>query len=173
MTRGWQIMITLKRLSRCKLLVLILSTMLLWQPADGRCKSAKVHRSLRHDAKLVLARANPYLKAYRDLDLDQIVPFVEPRPSDTARLYVKNRLEMGEGRNLHHGVSIYCVEAMRPATDGFHSIISGKAFYLSASSLPEEFFFYVSIEAKQPFFTHLMFSRSDTFHLSGAKPIPQ
>ncbi len=157
----------------CNLLVLIFSTMLLSQSAEGSCKRTKIDPSLRPDAKLVLARSNPYLKAYRNLDLDQILPFIDSRSSESARLFVKNRLELGGGRNLHHGVSVYCVEEIRPATDGFHSMISGKAFYLGTSSPPEDFFFYASIEEKRPVFTHLMFLRSDTFHLSGAKPIPQ
>jgi len=166
-------MLSLVRFSWSNLLVLILSTMLLCQSADGNCKRTKVDRSLRPDAKLLLDHLNPYLKAYRKLDLDQILPFIDSRSSESARLFVKNRLELGGGRNLHHGVSVYCVEEIRPGTDGFHSMISGKAFYRNASSPPEDIFFYASIEVNGPVFTHLMFLRSDTFHLSGAKPILQ
>ncbi len=44
----------------CNLLVLIFSTMLLSQSAEGSCKRTKIDPSLRPDAKLVLARSNPY-----------------------------------------------------------------------------------------------------------------
>lgn len=153
-------------------LLLIFFALILAHSAQSavKCKPVSVEPFLRTDSKLVLEHARKYVNVYRKLELAQIVTFIEPSSPESERSFVKARLESREGRNLHHAVAVYCVEEIRPATDGFHSVVSGRAFYRHESS-PEEFFFYTSIEEGRPFFTHLMFARTDTFHLSGAKPI--
>lgn len=166
-------MLLVIRRSVCRFLLVTFSLVFFSQltvAEDASCKPVKVDPVLATDAKLVLSQAKLFLKAYKRLDLDKLVPFIDS-PSETVRSLVRERLEVREGRNLHHGVAGYCVEDIRSATDGFHSIVTGRAFYLSGSTPPEKFFFYVSMKANKPTFTYLMFLRSDTFHLSGAKPI--
>lgn len=141
---------------------------------QSRCDTPTIDPTVKAEAKRILRRSRSYLDAYRKLDLDGILGFVIVQNARAGtKDFIKKRLESSEANNPHLGVLKYCIDEMRPASDGYHSVITGRALYRNRLSHDEPIFFYVSLENNHIFFTHLMFSAVDTFHLSGAAPISE